>query len=277
MGRGRQRRRAILSPRQRARPLEQHAPGRAAGRAEAGRAARQNARLRGQDQSRRSDARSSSGRRSGAGPAISTAATTRSGAASTRLEPSARPRRARRHGLPCPGCSTSCTRRTSRTGKRLLDVFSLHYYPQGGEFSNGTDPAMQLRRNRSTRSLWDPNYTDESWINGKVALIPRMKSWVATYYPGTRSGSPNTTGAPRAISTARPRRPTSAASSAEKGWTWRPAGRHPKPTRPTYKAMKMYRNYDGQKSGFGETSVQRPFPIRTICPRSRPCAPPTAR
>ena len=73
------------------------------------------------------------------------------------------------------------------TGKRLLDVFSVHYYPQGGEFWGDASNAMQLRRNRSTRSLWDPNYTDETWIGSKVQLIPRLKSWVNTYYPGTQT------------------------------------------------------------------------------------------
>ncbi len=62
------------------------------------------------------------------------------------------------------------------TGKRLLDVFSVHYYPDGGECGNGTSTAMQLLRNRSTRSLWDPNYVDQSWINDKVHLIPRLKN-----------------------------------------------------------------------------------------------------
>ncbi|HLP78641.1 MAG TPA: glycoside hydrolase family 44 protein, partial [Candidatus Paceibacterota bacterium] len=45
------------------------------------------------------------------------------------------------------------------TGKRLLDVFSLHYYPQYNEFGLGdSDPASQLKRNECTRDLWDPNY-----------------------------------------------------------------------------------------------------------------------
>jgi hypothetical protein len=70
------------------------------------------------------------------------------------------------------------------TGRRLLDVFSVHYYPQGGEFGNDTSTSMQLLRNKSTRSLWDPNYVDPTWINDKVMLIPRIKSWVAAYYPG---------------------------------------------------------------------------------------------
>ena len=74
---------------------------------------------------------------------------------------------------------------SAASGRRLLDVFTVHYYPQGGEFSDDVSSAMQLRRNRSTRSLWDPNYVDETWINDRVRLIPRLKSWVAASYPGT--------------------------------------------------------------------------------------------
>ena len=46
---------------------------------------------------------------------------------------------------------------------------------------------MQLLRNRSTRGLWHPNYVNESFINDKVRLIPRMKDWVAPY-PGLKAG-----------------------------------------------------------------------------------------
>ena len=71
-----------------------------------------------------------------------------------------------------------------------------------------------------------------------------------------RSASPNTTGAPKATSTAPRRRPTSSASSAAKAWTWPRAGRRPPRASPTYKAMKIYRNYDGNKSTFGDVSVK---------------------
>ena len=70
------------------------------------------------------------------------------------------------------------------TGKRLLDIFTVHYYPQGGEFSDDVSSAMQLRRNRSTRSLWDPNYVDESWINDRVQLIPRAEKLGEYLLPG---------------------------------------------------------------------------------------------
>src|SRR2546427_555876 len=55
--------------------------------------------------------------------------------------------------------------RDAGSGLRTLDVFSLHYYPQSGEFGDDVTTNMQLLRNRSTRSLWDPNYVDQSWIN----------------------------------------------------------------------------------------------------------------
>ena len=48
---------------------------------------------------------------------------------------------------------------------------------------------MQQRRNRSTRSLGDPTYVDETWINDRVQLIPRLRTWANTYYyPGTPIG-----------------------------------------------------------------------------------------
>ena len=47
---------------------------------------------------------------------------------------------------------------------------------------------MQLRRNRSTRSLWDPAYVDETWINDRVQLVRRLRNWVNAYYPGTAIG-----------------------------------------------------------------------------------------
>ncbi|WP_410965064.1 hypothetical protein, partial [Salmonella sp. SAL04286] len=77
----------------------------------------------------------------------------------------------------------------------MLDYFTLHYYPQesvngdnlGGVFSDNVDQATQLLRNQVTRSLWDPNYVDPSWIastginGGKVDLIPMMRNWVSSY------------------------------------------------------------------------------------------------
>ena len=149
---------------------------------------------------------------------------------------------------------------SATAGRRLLDVFSVHYYPQGGEFSDDTSAAMQLRRNRSTRSLWDPNYVDETWINDKVMLIPRLRSWVTTHYPGTAIAvTEYNWGAENHINGA-----TTQADilgifgreglDAAARWTT------PASTTPTYKAMKMYRNYDGNRSAFGDVSVAATVP-----------------
>ncbi|MFP5245484.1 MAG: glycoside hydrolase family 44 protein, partial [Thermoanaerobaculia bacterium] len=69
------------------------------------------------------------------------------------------------------------------SGHKTIDVFSVHFYPQGGEYSDDVSQSMQLRRNRSTRALWDPNYTDETWIGTQVRLFPRLREWIAAHYP----------------------------------------------------------------------------------------------
>ena len=63
-------------------------------------------------------------------------------------------------------------------GVRILDYLDLHYYPQasGVALATAGTATTQALRLRSTRSLWDPNYTDESWINTKVRLAPKVWS-----------------------------------------------------------------------------------------------------
>jgi hypothetical protein len=73
-----------------------------------------------------------------------------------------------------------------RVGRRTLDVLDVHYYPQGqGIYSGATDNGTNALRLRSTRSLWDSRYPDESWIREPVQLIPRLREWIDRYYPGT--------------------------------------------------------------------------------------------
>jgi glycosyl hydrolase family 44/List-Bact-rpt repeat protein len=150
--------------------------------------------------------------------------------------------------------------RSAADGRRLLDVFSVHYYPQGGEFSDVVTQSRQLLRNRSTRSLWDPNYVDQSWIADRVQLLPRIRGWVDTYYPGTKialteynwgaEGHINGGTAQADVLGILGREGVDLAAR----WTMPPAGT------PTYKAIKMYRNYDGNRSTFGDTSVRATGP-----------------
>jgi hypothetical protein len=150
--------------------------------------------------------------------------------------------------------------RSQTAGRRLLDVFTVHYYPQGGEFSDDVSAAMQQRRNRSTRSLWDPAYVDETWIGDRVQLIPRLKGWVAQHYPDTRIGiTEYNWGAEGHINGATTQADILGIFGREgldMGARWAT----PAAATPTYKAIKLYRNYDGQRSTFGETSIQAAVP-----------------
>src|SRR5207253_2346514 len=128
-------------------------------------------------------------------------------------------------------------------------------------FSDNVTASMQLIRNKSTRSLWDPNYTDQSWIADKVQLIPRLRNWANTYYyPGTPIGiTEYNWGAEGHINGATTQADIYGIFGREAldiGARWTT----PDASTPTYKAMKMYRNYDSNRSGFGDTSVSAAVP-----------------
>lgn len=142
-----------------------------------------------------------------------------------------------------------------------VDVLGLHFYPQGGEYSDDVSQSMQLLRNRSTRQLWDPNYVSESWIDAPVYLIPRMKDWIANnYYAGTPVAiTEYNWGAEGHINGA-----TTQADIygifGQQGLDMAARWTTPDKSTPTYKAMQMYRNYDGANSTFGDTSVSAAVP-----------------
>jgi hypothetical protein len=151
--------------------------------------------------------------------------------------------------------------RDTANGQRLLDYFTLHCYPEDNNVAgNAVDTNTQLLRNRLTRKFWDPTYIDETWIGSQsppyniVKLIPRMKGWVANY-PGTKIGvTEYNWGAEGHINGATAQADIMGIFGRENldlatRWTT------PTNTSPTYKAMKMYRNYDGSKSAFGDISV----------------------
>ena len=81
------------------------------------------------------------------------------------------------------------------TGDRLLDVVDLHWYPeaQGGGIritGSETTPAVVEARLQAPRSLWDPSYTEDSWIAewmtmGPIRLIPLIFEQIAAHYPDT--------------------------------------------------------------------------------------------
>ncbi|MFL5803577.1 MAG: glycoside hydrolase family 44 protein [Roseiflexaceae bacterium] len=166
---------------------------------------------------------------------------------------------------------------------RLLDYFDLHNYPQAANDQGTPDPnddeyvalgpagnaQTQALRLRTTRSLWDPTYVDESWIpstgeatavngvgvDGAVQLIPRMRDWVQRLYPGTRLAiSEYNWGALESINGALAQADVLGIFGRERvdmATLWDP----PAPNQPGAFAFRMYRNYDGQGSQFGDSGV----------------------
>ncbi len=165
-------------------------------------------------------------------------------------------------------------------GKRILSALTVHYYPQGyaadpsvTEYdpatpSNETLTSMKQLRNQSTRSLWDPNYTDQSWMGtttypgtgtllngGKPELIRYLKQRVAADYPGTLVGiTEYNWGADNDISGGTAQADILGILGREGAdlgirWDAPPSGSF------TYNAFKIYRNYDGAHSQFGDLSI----------------------
>jgi hypothetical protein len=142
-------------------------------------------------------------------------------------------------------------------GLRILDYLDVHFYPQAsGIFSTDAgSSATQTLRLRSTRALWDPTYLDESWINDYVKLIPRLRAWVARY-PGTKIAiSEYSWGALNSLNGALAQAEVLGVFGREGvdlAALWGP----PEFSDPGAFAFRMYRNYDGQGSAFGDTSFQ---------------------
>jgi len=129
-------------------------------------------------------------------------------------------------------------------GKRLIDYLDLHYYAQGGSTTD------------VTRSLWDPHYTDPSWINDEIGLIPRMKDWVARNYPGTKlSLSEYNLSVGNATTNALIQADTLGIFARE-GLDLATRWEMPNDGSLIDDAFRIYRNYDGHHSKFGSTWVR---------------------
>ncbi|MBB3112236.1 hypothetical protein FHS18_004322 [Paenibacillus phyllosphaerae] len=74
-----------------------------------------------------------------------------------------------------------------QTGLRLVDYLDIHYYSQEDVVGSGEEsPNAAKRRFQALKSLYDPNYVDQSWIQEPIRLIPRMKEIVNENLPGTK-------------------------------------------------------------------------------------------
>jgi hypothetical protein len=78
--------------------------------------------------------------------------------------------------------------------QRLVHALDIHWYPEARGAVRVTDKAFDAKtvaaRLQAPRSLWDPSYTEKSWIAGTwgkpIRLIPWMQERIAARYPGTK-------------------------------------------------------------------------------------------
>ncbi|MGP0029191.1 MAG: glycoside hydrolase family 44 protein [Acidimicrobiales bacterium] len=150
-------------------------------------------------------------------------------------------------------------------GTTLVNDLDLHWYPEatgGGVRITGTEttPAVVAAREQAPRSLWDANYVEDSWItqslgNQAIDLIPRLDAQIAANNPGMNLDfTEYNYGGGQSISGA-------IATDDVLGIFGR-YGVHAAALWPlnanedyNYGALAMFRNYDGQGSGFGDTEV----------------------
>lgn len=155
---------------------------------------------------------------------------------------------------------------SAAAGKRLIDVLDLHWYPeaQGGGVritENNNSAAVVAARLQAPRSLWDPTYTETSWItqwstNGPINLIPRMKAKIAAHYPGTDLGiTEYNYGGGNHISGGIAQADVLGIFGREGVFA---ANQWPLASDESFIAggFRMFRNYDGQGSSFGDTSIR---------------------
>ena len=163
---------------------------------------------------------------------------------------------------------------SDRAGVRLLDVLDVHWYPEAyGDnlrivFSSGAGTeGTQRVRVAAPRTLWDSAYTtdmvhEDSWIANEpywrkfLPLIPKLKASINKYYPGTKlaitewnyGGGEHITGA---------------VATADVVGIFGREGMFASTLWPlstdeqfTSTGFKLYRNYDGNNSVYGDISVR---------------------
>ncbi|SHO56364.1 glycoside hydrolase family 44 protein [Vibrio quintilis] len=152
----------------------------------------------------------------------------------------------------------------AESGKRLLDVLDLHWYSSatgdtGITSSDATSDKDKVARMQAPRTLWDSDYKETSWITqwnySELPLIPHIQKSVDTYYPDTKiafteyshGGGDDISGGIAEADTLGifGKYDIYAANS----WILNNADDY------LASAYRLYRNYDGDNSTFGDTSV----------------------
>jgi hypothetical protein len=155
------------------------------------------------------------------------------------------------------------------SGKRSVDVFDVHAYPDSPDTSTWTQSQKQALAAHIYRDYWDPTYVSESGsINQNWATfiqpnktipfrIPRIRATANMIYPGTPVSFTEWSAAfagESDFSTALGDADAYGILGRERVYL---ASRWvaPAPANPNYLALKLFTNYDGLHHGFATTSV----------------------
>jgi hypothetical protein len=143
------------------------------------------------------------------------------------------------------------------TGVSLVDYLDIHYYPQeNGIPSENESTYVAKRRFQSLKTLYDPKFVDQSWIQEPIRLIPRMKEMIETHNPGmklaiTEYNFGNSNGITSGLAQAE-----ALAIFGREGVDLATRFGALDANTPMEDAFKLYLNYDGKGSKIGGTSVK---------------------
>lgn len=149
-------------------------------------------------------------------------------------------------------------------GRRLLDVLSLHWYSEAIGDHRINDAAAttsndNVARMQAPRTLWDSGYAENSWIqqwySAYLPLIPRVTSSINQNYPGTKLAFTE-------YNYGDFNHPSSGIAQADVLGIFGKYGVYAahywqmqSNINYTSAGFKIFRNYDGNNSTFGNTSV----------------------
>jgi Glycoside hydrolase family 44 len=139
-----------------------------------------------------------------------------------------------------------------QNGKRILDYFDEHYY--------GPNPGDDASELEATRALWDPTFNSGTWVeqyvfDGPMKLIPRFKSWINKYYPGTKLAITEYNLGHDGEFIGALALTDGLGIFGREGLNYADIFTVPDPTAPDAYAFRIYRNYDGQGGQYGDTWV----------------------
>jgi hypothetical protein len=154
---------------------------------------------------------------------------------------------------------------SERQRKRLLDVLDLHWYPEAKGGGNRITDSLSFysrenaeARMQAPRTLWDPDYIEDSWIGqwrqNYLPILPNILRSIETYYPGTKLAITEFSyGAPEHFSGGIAMADVLGIfikSGLYMSNYWGDEGGY------VSAAYKIYRDYDGNNSAFGDTKVE---------------------